>query len=302
MADEKGWIFDRHVNEIKSRLAEQFDFGIAYRKNDIRTMSNDYDLVYILDPMAMRSWSSPKKTVMGLRNEFMYRSHPEGAKGLYEKGLHGWGSSIKDKCCMLHVVNKHLLSVFSKVVTDKPLLLARHGINEIIFDRNKYDKKNNDGMVIGTSGRSSNNKGFALVKRSCEKLGLSFVTAEFGRRQKTLGQMPLFYTGIDVYVCMSKTEGLNNGTMEAGAMGVPVISSRCGAASEMIKDGESGFLIDRTEMALKDALKKIQDSDLRNRMGNNFHSEIMSNWTWAARIKDFSDMFSLYFRKNNNCD
>lgn len=57
--------------------------------------------------------------------------------------------------------------------------------------------------------------------------------------------MPNLYYHADAHVCMSLTEGLNNPSLEAGAMGIPLISTRCGAAEEIIKDGENGFLIDR---------------------------------------------------------
>jgi glycosyltransferase involved in cell wall biosynthesis len=104
-------------------------------------------------------------------------------------------------------------------------------------------------------------------------------------------EMPDFYSKIDVYVCMSKTEGLCNPLMEAGAMGIPVISTRSGAAEEMIFDGENGFLIERTEKTLKDALSKVRDPVARRAMSVNIEKEMTENWSWDVRVKDYEIMF-----------
>ena len=65
----------------------------------------------------------------------------------------------------------------------------------------------------------------------------------------------------------------------------------------MIKDGVDGFLIDRNAAALADALEKLKDPELRREMGDNFYEEIMKNWTWKIRIKDFRRMFEMSFER-----
>ncbi len=62
---------------------------------------------------------------------------------------------------------------------------------------------------------------------------------------------------------------------EAGSMGIPVISTKCGAAEEMIVDGVSGLIIDRNSDSLTQALNKMKDKNLRESMGNKFHEEII---------------------------
>jgi glycosyltransferase involved in cell wall biosynthesis len=114
-------------------------------------------------------------------------------------------------------------------------------------------------------------------------------------KRLTKEEMPHFYNAIDVLASMSKTEGLCNPILEAGAMGVPVISTRAGAAPEMIKNGENGFLIERTVDALAEALEKMKDPNLRFDMGNKFYEEIMNNWTWKVKIEDFRKMFQKFF-------
>lgn len=293
VADEPGWVFERHAREIKKRLPE-YDINIAFHNQNIPDLSRQYDLVYAMDPMPMR-YPPKEKTIMGLRCEFLFREHPEGPNGLYEGGFPGRCVSIKDKCSVFHVVNKYQMQVFSKVVLDKPLLLCQHGIDESIFDRNKYQRTKNDVLTIGVSGRDSNNKGFGIVKEACNRAGVRFVSAQYSNKIKKEG-MPSFYNGIDVFVCFSKTEGLHNGTMEAGSMGIPVISTKCGAAEEMIQDKQSGLIIDRNLDSLVAAINTMKDDDARSKMGDNFYQEIMKNWTWNVKKNDFKNMFDRFFK------
>lgn len=302
--DEPGWIFERHAKEIQKRLTEYHIDLVDHRKNIVE-MSKNYDLIYVMDPMPM-NYPPAEKTIMGLRCEFLIKEHPEGARGLYEKGFPGRCVAIKPNCCMLHVVNRNQFSALKDIVTAKPLLLTQHGIDEEVFDRNKYHKPQNECLVVGVSGRNSNNKNFDLVKDACMIAGrgkevkdkVGFFQAQYGRRRLPKEDMPKFYSAIDVLCIMSESEGLNNPTIEAGAMGIPVITTDVGAAREMIKDGESGLIIERSTQALVDAIDRLRDKELRLSMGNKFYEEIHKNWTWKTKIEDFRKMFALYFSQH----
>ena len=293
VADEPGWIFERHALEIKKRLPE-FDIDIVFRRENIPEISKNYDLVYVMDPIPLRhGYSPPEKTIMGLRCEFLFEQHPMGASGLYLYGFPGRCVSIRDKCKAFHVVNRNQMRVFKGIVTDKPLFLAQHGIDEGIFNKQLYDSQiNHNPMVVGTAGRNSALKGFHLIEEACKRLSIDFDAAQYGSNKWEKGDMPQYYQKLDVYACMSESEGLSNGILEGGAMGLPVISTKVGAAKEIIEDGVNGFLVERNVDSLTDALNKLQDESLRRNMGEQMYKEIMSNWTWEKRIEDFRFMFN----------
>jgi hypothetical protein len=52
---------------------------------------------------------------MGLRCQFLFEEHPQGARGLYENGFSGRCVSIKDKCSVFHVVNQNQMNVFKDI-------------------------------------------------------------------------------------------------------------------------------------------------------------------------------------------
>lgn len=296
VADEPGWVFERHASEIRKRLTK-YDIDIAFRKQHIPQMAQDYDLVYVMDPIPLKHGYPPyHKCIMGLRCEFLYKEHPYGAKGLYESGFPGRCVSIKDKCCIFHVVNKNQMEVFKDIVNDKQLVLAQHGVDETLFcggniERN-YDYRR---IKVGTAGRNSPNKAFESIKKACDMADAEFIAQGYGMHQRGKEDMPRFYSDLDVYVCMSKTEGLNNGILEAGAMGLPVVSTCSGAAEEIIRDGESGFLIDRNADALSDVLLELKNGELRRKMGESLRREIEEKWTWAVKIKEYENMFDMFF-------
>ena len=64
-------------------------------------------------------------------------------------------------------------------------------------------------------------------------------------------------------------ESLGVSLMEGGAMGLPVVSCRIGGIPEVVKDGETGFLVDSgdTEAMAERITRLAGDVSLRRRMG-----------------------------------
>ncbi len=298
VADMKGWVFERHCREIQKRLRGEFHIGIEYARGWRVAKGRPYDLVYFLDPFGLE-YPNPKKCIIGLRCEFLHLNHPGGARGLYEDGSPGACSSIRDKCSLFHVVNQNQMKVFAPIVTDKPLMCVPHGVDESVFDMNKYleQHKDPDGeFVVGVSGRaaSDGNKGFKVVKKVCDALDLRLLKTSYKGKRLSKEEMPgKFYKKIDVYVCMSESEGVNNPILEAGAMGVPVISTKSGAAPEIIENMVNGILINRNYSSLYKALDYISDSSVD--MGIKLYETIMESWSWKVRINGYRDMFNRFF-------
>jgi glycosyltransferase involved in cell wall biosynthesis len=302
VADLKGWIFERHCNEIKKRLSHKYQLDIVYSRphgRKLAKLAKPYDIVYILDPMPL-SYPPKEKVILGCRAERLHG--PGNEKSFYEDGLNGVYPVPKDRCSVFHVVNDRQYNMFKDIVTDRPFFLTQHGVNIDIFNSLVYTRENKtSNFVVGTTGRvgSPNKKGFSIVQKACKDLGIEFLTATYEGKKRTLEEMPDFYNKIDVYVCMSHTEGLCNPIMEAGAMGIPVISTRSGAAEEMVFDGVNGFLVDRNVDALKEALVKFNDYELRRKLGVEMSLEICQNFSWDVKIKEFEEMFDRMIELNN---
>jgi len=77
------------------------------------------------------------------------------------------------------------------------------------------------------------------------------------------------FTAMDVFVLPSDNEGLGLAPIEAMQMGVPVVRTHTAGAEDMIRDGETGFIIPvGDETALIDRVRRLlTDAALRERVG-----------------------------------
>ena len=67
-----------------------------------------------------------------------------------------------------------------------------------------------------------------------------------------------YLTQSDLYVCSSHNEGFSTAIVEAMTLGLPVLSTHCSGAEELLgKDSEYGVVVDNTEQALFDGLYHI---------------------------------------------
>jgi len=293
VADVRGWIFERHALEIQKRLSHKYEIDICYStEGQVSTLSSDKDLVYVMDPMPML-YPSPKKVAMGLRCQWLYERHSGGAKGLYEQGREG--VVIKDRCSLFHVVNNNQYDEFKDIVTDRPFLKVQHGVDTNLFCGNI--NLSNSKLRVGFAGRASGyvDKGYNIIESICQDKSYDFKPADYSGSKKSKEEMPEFYRNIDVFVCFSESEGHNNALLEAGAMGVPVISTRTGTSGEIIRPMENGILIDKIPDALEKALEMMENSAMRKIWGKALQEEIINNWSWDKKIKEYEDMFDLFF-------
>jgi glycosyltransferase involved in cell wall biosynthesis len=85
-----------------------------------------------------------------------------------------------------------------------------------------------------------------------------------------------FYSVADLFVLPSKTEGMSNSLLEAMAVGLPVVASNVGGNKDVIKDQQSGFLVDweDTTLCAGMLLTLLSDTELRQRIGNAARREV----------------------------
>ena len=103
------------------------------------------------------------------------------------------------------------------------------------------------------------------------------------RFEKPSKDVLFFYAAADLYVGPSLEDSFGLPILEAMACGLPVIASANAGASEMIRDGETGFILrdpqDQTELA--SLIRRIQaDDTLRLSVGAAASSYALTNCSW----------------------
>ncbi|TLS49406.1 glycosyltransferase [Paenibacillus antri] len=96
----------------------------------------------------------------------------------------------------------------------------------------------------------------------------------------------------DVYVCSSKAEGFSMAVAEAMVLGLPVVSTNCAGPSELLGDGEYGYLVDNNSRSLYEGIKTlITNEEVRHRFKRK-SLERRNIFNMARSIQQIENLFS----------
>ena len=282
VADVRGWIFATHCEQITKRLSHKYEFETIYRDAVYGIDSNKYDACYVLENRLVFPKFPREKTMVGIRCEFCYKGTDEGAKQIYNEML--------PKASIIHTVNMRQYQQFSKYAQPQcKVIYAPHGYDENLFYLK--EPRTIGPIKIGSAGNpgSGGGKGFEIVRAACAKLGL---TPTIAAKNVARIDMPAFYSGLEIYCCMSETEGLNNGIMEAAACGCCIIATSAGGVPESIIDKTDGFIVDRNVDSLAIVIAdRINNLNATRQFGQRIMEKAQNEWAWSVRINRYEQMF-----------
>lgn len=94
-------------------------------------------------------------------------------------------------------------------------------------------------------------------------------------------ELPHYYAACDVYTTATMWEGFNLPLVEAQACGKPVVAFNMGPHPEVVKDGETGFLVPPgdTSALAKAMIKLLKDDNLRQEIGKNACKVVRERFT-----------------------
>ncbi len=202
----------------------------------------------------------------------------------------------------LHVQGKHVFVVRNAIIMDD------HEGNLSPADvkrRFAIDVECPCVTMIANLRPEKNHEMFLRVARRILDSGLkvSFVVAGDGPRRSVLEQMSrsmnlendVHFIGqcdhinellrvTDVVLHTSYFDGTPNSLLEAGAQEVPCVACASGGVSEVVQDGQTGFLVpsDDDEAMVQRTLQLLSDDTLRLAMGQQFKEQVQANYSLEA--------------------
>ncbi len=110
-----------------------------------------------------------------------------------------------------------------------------------------------------------------------------------GRRN----DIPVCLSAMDIYVQPSIYEGVSNTILEAMGSSLPVIATKVGGTSEIVKNNITGLLINsRNTIQLQDAVKRLmEDGDLRKQMGKDGRRLVAQQFTVQRMAIAYDKLF-----------
>lgn len=124
------------------------------------------------------------------------------------------------------------------------------------------------------------------MKKELDRLGIPY--GHFFL--KNYLEIPKYYNALDLYLVTSRAEGGPKAILESMATGVPIVSTKVGMASDIIKENYNGLLaeIEDEKVLSEKAARIIEDKKLTERLVNNA-LDTVKNYAWEEIAKEYSD-------------
>lgn len=275
------------VNNIKIDTSELLDVKNLYLYSQTKSGAigpvfnhEKYDGIYFFYHRALcdiRLMGTPiplNKVAIAVNNEKWVQAGAEKEFNTYMEG-----AKVIVGC------NDFIINNFKK--HHPKVMRASQAINPAVFRYNREEfvsKRTGRRMVVGWSGNWSNKlKNFEAVKKACTIAGVKLV------KVKDLGRKELndWYNQVDAVVCASHSEGGPLVILEAGAVGLPVITTPVGLSREIIEHNKNGLIVNQNPLSIANAINILSmKKNNRERIAKALREEVLRNWTYEARLHE----------------
>jgi polysaccharide biosynthesis protein PelF len=105
--------------------------------------------------------------------------------------------------------------------------------------------------------------------------------------------IPELLSALDVFVWLSRGEGMPHVIAEAGAAGLPVVATADNGTLQQIKDGETGLFVphEAPEAVAEVVLRLLRDPALRRDLGRNLRAKVEHEYAAPVVVKAWERLF-----------
>lgn len=197
------------------------------------------------------------------------------------------------------------------------VVLIRNGIDLRNFEQSFARPAPDHALRVGLVGRLDREKGIDLFLRAAvevlkqlpltrfEVVGdgpdrdkLQALIHEFGIEHNVFlpgrrDDMAAFYSSIDLLVSSSRQEGLPIALLEAMASSLPIVATAVGAVPDVLRDGESGLLVNAEDVPALTAamLALLHDAPQRARLGAAARLVVAQRFSADRMAADYLDFY-----------
>lgn len=325
IVDVKNWAFDIQAHLIKSSLKDELKIDIFYSKNEpyneniVRILEDvkDYDIIHFFwRKTLLQICSSEVQKKLRDRNINIDELKNKISTGIYDHLFleEDTYNQLFNEFCKKYVTSsKKLYDIYlqNKKIKHPYMILGDTFDEKIFYPKNdKKFKEKKDNLVIGWVGNSSwNNKLLDNNKKTIDFKGFHTVLTPVIQELKDEGynietyyadkntnfipndKMCDYYSKIDVYICVSITEGTPRPLIEAMGCGVPIITTDIGVAKEYLGIKQEEYIISE---------RKIGESDYK--VKKELKQKIVQLYNNREELEELSKENYLMSKEiNNSC-
>lgn len=106
------------------------------------------------------------------------------------------------------------------------------------------------------------------------------------------------FAASDIAILTSDNEGIPLTLIQAAQAGLPIVATDVGSISDIVKNGETGFLTTTSAGAMASALNSLAaDESLRNRLGSAGKARADEYFSLARMLRDHTDIYQTAHKK-----
>lgn len=105
--------------------------------------------------------------------------------------------------------------------------------------------------------------------------------------------IPRLLLAMDIFVLSSTTEGLSIATIEAMAMSKPVVVTDCGGPTEIVTDGQTGFVVPvgEPEAMAERIIQLVNNGNLAQELGRRAQEEVHRRFSLQRNIVEYERLY-----------
>jgi len=294
--DKHNWSFDHIAQFLIQTLSNKYTFDKLYRQDIItsdyvvknREAYIKYDIVYLFNYQVdyLNDVVPCTKIIKGIYQGNTTR------KALTKSHL--------QKCAAINLGSKLIYKEFE---VDQehfpPLFYATGAINTDMFSPSSTCEERS--FTVGWTGRPNRHfKGFYThVVPAIEKVKNTVPNILFSTRfSGPFETLPQFYHAVDVLVIASDADAGPSSFLEAGACGVPSISTHIGFPEETIQHRINGLFVERNIDHIAETIIEVEKNrPLLCSMGAQIRKDVVEQWSYPVRSGLWEKMFDFVLER-----
>jgi len=221
------------------------------------------------------------------------------------------------KCSHLIAITEQVKRIYSKLLGEDKISVIPLGVDtnlfrpneertkeefEVLFTGSLYPLKGIEYLIKSMKHVICTQKRVKLriVGEGPEKERLKSLAGKLGLKDKVIfeGFVPhdkivKYYQNCDVFCFLTLGEPFGIAILEAMACGKPVIASKIGGPAEIVKDAETGFLVNPrdTEAIAERIIRLIKDGKLRKKMGRKARKIVVEKYSLEKISEEYHKLY-----------